>query len=367
MKKIRVLHVFRNMNLGGSQAFVMNIYNKINRERVQFDFLVSEDGAYDKEIQSLGGKIYKIPYLTQVGQKKYSKELKNFFLEHKDYNIVHSHLNQISGIVLEAAKKAGIKNRIAHSHSTNNRNNLIVRLYKQYLQGKINGNATKLFACSEKAAKWLYKSKYKEAKIINNGIDLKKYDFSEEKRKRIRKELNIEKDIIVIGHVGRLDHAKNHLFLLDIFYQYLNLNPKSILLLVGDGDNKKRIEEKAEKLGIGNKIIFIGAKKAIDYYNAMDIFVFPSLYEGFGMVLIEAQASGLYCLSSDRVPKETNATGKCYFMSLEKNEKEWAKKIEETINLSKNEKRKNTVPSDKYDIEVVAEELENLYISLDRR
>lgn len=246
MEEIRVLHVFRNMNLGGSQALVMNIYNKIDRKKVQFDFLVSEDGIYDEEIKKMGGRIYKIPYITKVGQKQFAKELKQFFIKHKEYNIVHSHLNQITGVILEEAKKAGVTNRIAHSHSTNNRNNIIIKLYKSYLQSKIKDSATNLFACSKEAAKWLYKSNSENAKILVNGIDLKEYTFSEEKRKEVRESLKIGQDTIVVGHVGRMDYAKNHMFLLDIFHQYQKINSNSILLLVGDGTLRKKLRKELE-------------------------------------------------------------------------------------------------------------------------
>ena len=210
--------------MGGAENFIMNLYRNIDQQKIQFDFLVSDKGIFDDEIKKLGGKIYYIKYITEIGQFKYVKELTSFFMNHSEYTIIHSHLDQVSGIVLETANKCHIPNRIAHSHNTKNTNNFMIKIYKKYLQSKINKNATHYFACGEEAAKWLYKKKFKEAVIVPNSIDLQRFNFDEEQRNHIRQELNIDKNALIIGHIGRFTKQKNHKFLIEIFKAFILLN-----------------------------------------------------------------------------------------------------------------------------------------------
>ena len=329
---IRILHIIGGLNLGGAENFLMNIYRNIDRTKIQFDFLVNRGGAFEDEIKELGGKIFYIPALQKVGPIIYKKKLHEFFREHKEYVIVHSHLNQVSGIILEVAKKEKIPVRIAHSHSSSNSaNNFFERLYKNYLNTKINKNATNFLACSDEAAKWLYKEKAKEAIIIKNAIDIERFKFNEEKRKLIRKELNINENDIAIGHVGRFSSVKNHKFLIELFNEFQKDKRNAKLLLVGDGSLRNEIENQIATLNIKDKVVLVGNKKNVeDYYNAMDLFVFPSLYEGLGMVLIEAQINGLNCLTSkDAVPNEVNITGHVKFVLLNAGIKIWNQTLKE--------------------------------------
>ncbi len=195
---VRVLQVIRAMNIGGAETFIMNMYRNIDREKIKFDFLVSDDGKYDDEIKTLGGKIYKIPYITSVGQLKYVQHLKNFFNSHPEYQIVHSHIDQVSGIILETAKKCGVKTTLSHSHNTRNSNGIVGKIYKEYLQSKINKNSDVKLACGDDAAKWLYKRESVNATVINNGIDTNKFLFSSEYRKEKRKFLGVEESTVVI-------------------------------------------------------------------------------------------------------------------------------------------------------------------------
>ena len=358
---IRIIHVFKSLKQGGIQNFIMNVYRNIDKTKFQFDFLISEDGDFNDEILNLGGRIYSIPSLDEVGQIKYKKVLKKFFNEHKEYKIVHVHYNQISGIILEVAKKCGVPVRIAHSHSIGNSNNIIVKLYKSYLQSKIVNNATNLFACSDLAAKWLYKKNADKAVIISNGIDVEKFKYSDEKNKKIRQELNIDDSSMIIGNVGRFAKLKNHSFLIDIFKEYQNINSNSYLLLVGEGTLQKELEEKIETIGLKDKILFLGTRKDTDYlYSAFDCFITPSLYEGLGITLIEAQASGAITLASkDVIPKETEVTDIIKYISLNEQAKVWA----ESIKKNEEDRTKYNIELLKtnYNIKNVVKQLEKIY------
>lgn len=355
---IRVLHILGGMNQGGVENFIMNVYRNIDRQEIQFDFLVNRQGFFDDEIKKLGGNIYFIPSLQKVGQIIYTINLDNFFKQHTEYKIVHSHLNQVSGLILERANKANIPVRIAHSHSSQTNKNLIVRLYKNFLGKKILKNATYFLACSDIAAKWLYKEKSKEAIIVRNGIEIEKFLYLEEKRKKIRKMLDIEENDLVIGNIARFVEAKNHTFLIDIFFEYQKKNPNSYLVLVGRGKLKQKIQNKVEKLGIKDKVKFLDVREDTDYlYCSFDCFVLPSLYEGLGIVLIEAQVSGLTCYTSDKVvPKEAKISDNLEYIELSKGAKYWAEKI------NKSDKRyKNNNISEEYNIHNVVNKLMEIY------
>ena len=358
---IRVLHIVRYLEQGGIQNLLMNLYRHIDRNKVQFDFLVCGDGVFDDEVKKLGGRIYQMNYLTDLGTKRYENELIYFFKEHKEYKIIHSHLNEVSGIVMEAAKKAGVPVRIAHSHNTGNNNNFIQKIYKIYLKSKICKNATNLFACSKEAADWLFKRDSNKAIIISNGIDIERFSFEKSSRLEIRKLYGIDEKCVVLGNVGRLIKQKNQIFLLKIFYYYHKINSSSKLFIVGEGNLKVKILNKIRKLGLNNYVIIINPTEQIEkYYNAFDFFIFPSLFEGLGMVLVEAQISGLKCFASNHViPKSTKITDNINYIDLKQNPKEWA----EMIPRSNEYNRINvTIKNDSYDIRKITEKIQKFYL-----
>ena len=325
---IRVLHFLGSMNQGGAENFVMNLYRSIDKTKIQFDFLVNREGIFDQEIKSMGGKIFLIPALQNIGQIQYTRNLDRFFKEHKEYQIVHSHINQVTGLILEIANKNDIPVRIAHSHSSKSAKNPIVRIYKDYLGSKINKNATILFGCSDKANEWLYKKNKDKAIIINNGVDVEKYRYNIETRQKIRKELKIKDNEIVIGHVGRFSKVKNHSFLLDIFKFYCTYNPHSKLILVGDGELKNDILNKIKELELQEKVLMLGNIDNVHEVNqAMDYFVFPSFYEGLPVSLVEAQISGLKVFASDRITKMVQVTNNIKFLDINESAQIWAEEI----------------------------------------
>ena len=286
---IRVLQVVTHMNRGGLETMLMNYYRNIDRNKVQFDFLThrpeNEKKDYDDEIRGLGGKIYHMPVLNPFSPS-YMKSLDRFFKEHKEYKIVHSHLDCLSAYPLKAAKKNGVPVRIAHAHTTLVDTNL-KKYIKLFSKKKISKYATNLFACGQRAGKWMFEGQ--PFQIMNNAIDTKKYLFCLETREKIRKEFHISEDEYVIGHVGNFTLPKNHTFIINLFYEICKKNKKVKLILVGGGNDGSQYKEKAEKLKIADKIIFTGVRNDVpDLMQAFDVFLFPSIYEGLPVTLVEA-------------------------------------------------------------------------------
>lgn len=327
---IRVAHVVGKWVGGGVEAVVMNYYRNIDHNKIQFDFIFDDDSngiPYD-EIESLGGKVFLIPPYQKVF--KYQKELQKV-LKKGNYKIVHSHINALSVFPLRAAKKVGIPVRIAHSHSTTNKVEWKKNLLKLILRPFSKVYATDYFACTEHAGRWLFGNKTFEqgqVYVLNNAIDVDKFKYSEITRKNKRKELNINDDTIVIGHIGRFVEQKNHKFLIEIFEKIYKEKPDSVLLLIGQGPLELDIRKQVKDLGLQNSVLFLGQRNDTnELYQAMDLFIFPSLYEGLGMVLIEAQASGCYCIASTEVPKDAKLTENCKFINLNDNAIQWSQYI----------------------------------------
>lgn len=360
--QIRVLQIIRHMNVGGAETFIMNVYRNIDKEKVQFDFLVNGKGYFDEEIEKLGGKIFYMDYITEVGHFRYKKQLLNFFKEHPEYNIIHTHIDQVSGIILEMANKSKIQHRIVHSHNTKNSNNLFGKIYKGYLQSKINRNGTIFLACGKEAAQWLYKNQSNRAIIVNNGININKFKYSEKKRNEIRKELNISEDTVLLGHVGRFSKQKNHKFLIKIYQEYFESNPKSKLLLIGKGALEDKIKRMVNKIGLENQIQFLEIRQDVhDIYSALDYFVFPSLYEGLSVSMIEAQVSGLSIFASDTIDYSTDISGNIEWLSIKHDSpRKWS---EEILKTSK-ERKSQSVNAEEYDIKYIAKKMYNLYLNL---
>lgn len=282
-EKIIVAHIMGKWNGGGVESVVMNYYRNIDRNRIQFHFLCDEDSTdipYE-EIEKLGGKVIVIPPYQKLF--KYQKELYRIFKEN-NYKIIHSHINALSVFPLRIAKKAGVPIRIAHSHSTSNKKEWKKNILKMILRPFSKLYANNYFACTEYAGKWLFGKKVverKELNVINNAIDLKKFEFNENTREDLRKELGIKEDVLVIGHVGRFMKQKNHEFLIDVFEKAIKQDDNIYLILVGQGPLEDKIKEMAKEKGIENKILFLRQRNDVNkLYQAMDIFVLPSLYEG---------------------------------------------------------------------------------------
>lgn len=337
-EKVKVLYFVDRMLRGGIQTFVLENMKHMDKSKIQIDYLLLDDGVkYDLEdtLRKMGSNVYKLEGVwlrKPTDYFNYFKKIDNFFSKHHDYKVVHLHSSSKNFFILKSAKKYGIPVRIAHSHnigfqSKNKIQIMIGNLCKPLLKKY----ATDYFACSEIAGKWLFgKKEVKKGnvKVIHNAVDLQKFKFNENVRNKIRKDLNIE-DKFVIGHVGRFTAQKNHNFLIDIFDEIHKKNEKAVLMLVGTGEKEDEIREKVKKMKLEESVLFIGFKTNVqEYMWAMDIFVFPSLFEGLGLVLIEAQATGMRCFTSkDVVPEEAKVTKLLEFIDLNNDKDTWCRSI----------------------------------------
>ncbi len=337
---IRILHILGGLDMGGAETFVMNVYRHVDHENIQFDFIKHKAAAqfFEEEIKSLGGKIYVCPRYKGYNHVAYVRWWKKFFKEHSEYKIVHGHVRSTAAIYLQIAKSYGRKT-ISHSHSTNN-NGGFSALVKAVLQYPIRFIADYFFACSRAAGEWLFGKKVtKQANffVIPNVIDAAKFAYNPTQRKEMRQKLNLENNFVA-GHVGRLDLPKNHTFLLQIFAEIYKQNQAARLLLVGDGPLKQKLIEQAEQLHISQAVLFCGNQAPEHYYQAMDVFVFPSLYEGLGIAIIEAQTAGLPCIVSKHLPQEIDLQcGLITRADLKETPQHWA----ETILSQTNKPRTN--------------------------
>lgn len=361
---VRVLQIVDSMDCGGIQSFIMNVFREAKKKGVVFDFLVtvSRKCEYDEEIKNLGGKIYRVPSRRE-GILKNIIELRKFFLSH-NYECVHLHASSPSYIEpLIMSKKFNIPKRVLHSHSSSNVNSLYHRIMSSIYRPKLKKIATDYLACSEEAAKWMY-GKYipsEDIVIIPNSIPIDDFKFDKNDRDKIRRELGIANEL-VIGHVGRFVHAKNHEKIVDVFFNYYSRNPESVLLLVGDGVLKKEVKEKVVRLGIEKNVIFTGIRH--DIYNllkAMDIFIMPSYYEGLPVTLVEAQASGLPCVVSDSITKEVKVSDLITYISLDSELDEWLNKINIDINFNERVEYNEKIKDTKFQVKNVLENLLKIY------
>lgn len=365
-EKIRVLQVIGSLNNGGSQSMIMQLYRNLDRSKIQFDFVIfkKDELFYKDEIEKLGGKIYTLPEYKIYNHFKYKKAWKDFLKQHPEYKIIHSHVRSTASIYFKIAKKMGLTT-IAHSHSTSSGKGLKA-IVKTILQYNLRNVADYCMGCSKTANIWLYGEKVansNKAYVFKNSIDIDKFLFNNEIRNKIKNEYKIKDDEIVIGHVGRFFTVKNHEFLIDIYSEILKKKEKSKLLLVGDGELRKKIEEKVKLLGIENHVIFTGNQKNVyEIMQAMDIFIMPSIYEGFPVTLVEAQATGLRCLITDNITNEVCITNLVEKEALKNSEAIWA---EHAIKMLKeNAKRceyNQIVKKSGYDIKENTKILEEIY------
>ena len=357
---IRVLQCVNNMHRAGLETVLMNYYRNIDRTKIQFDFLTHRPEAsdYDGEILSLGGRIYHAPRLYPWNYPSYFAYMKQFFREHPEYKIVHSHIDAMSYLPLLAAKRAGVPIRIAHSHNTSL--DLDYKyILKQYFRYRLTSVANILCGCGEEAGKFLFRGK--KSRWIPNAIEPEKFLFDQQMRVRKREELGLG-DAFTIGHVGRFTGQKNHDFLVELFASLLEQEPDAVLLLTGAGETKPEIRRKVREMGLEECVRFLGKRSDVnELYQAMDVFVMPSQYEGVPVVGIEAQFAGLPCVFSDRVPREVAFTPSCQFVKLEASAHFWA---EQVLMARKHDRGVQLVSNSAYDVTSASRDLEEYYMRL---
>ncbi|MGE7862772.1 glycosyltransferase family 1 protein [Bacillus mobilis] len=358
---LKVLYVGMSSDLGGIEAFVMNYYRNIDRNKIQIDFLKFEEHiCFEEEIVSGGGNVYQLP--PRKSGLKYYYSLFKFFKAHTDYSYVHIHLNTCSSIApVVIAKLFGAK-IIAHSHNEWKGNSKITKFLHYINKPILSKISNYKFACSNVAGKWLFKES-DEYIIVKNSIGAESYIYNMKVRKEKRKELDVCGDF-VLGHIGRFTYQKNHEFLLEVFKAIYDKNKDVKLLLVGTGELREGLEKRVLSMGLENNVIFTGIRADIsELLQAMDVFVFPSHFEGLGIVVVEAQAAGLQCIVSDSIPKEAFVTELIKEVSLKQNKDIWATEI---LKLNNRYERTNTyeeISEAGYDIKSSALWLEKFYIN----
>ena len=360
---IRVLVLDTVMDRGGAETMIMNYYRQIDRSKIQFDFLVNRpyEAAYEKEVQELGGKIFRMCPLYPQYFGRYKKEVREFLKAHPEYQIIHSNLEERSYFALKEAKKLNIPVRISHSHNAP-RGFDLKSIIRYYFRANLKPQVTHMFTCGEEAGIWLYGKKQQDNVIMmNNAIDAKLYQYHPAVEEEMRKELGLEGKF-VIGHVGRFFPQKNHTFLIEIFAKVYQQNKNAVLLLVGGGELETEMKAKVEELNLTEAVKFLGVRSDIHrLMQAFDVFILPSLFEGFPVTMVEAQAAGLPCIISDQVPPQCAITENVEIISLQQSPQQWAERMLTYQNIQK-QNTYETIVKQNFDIKANAKWLQKFYL-----
>ena len=369
---LRVLHSVSNMARAGIETMLMNYYREMDRNQIQFDFLANKPvpGEYDEEIRSMGGRVFVSPGLNPLHFPRYRRYVADLLRDNPDIRIVHAHNEAMGYYALKSAKDAGMRVRIAHAHNTQ-----IIHDYKYPLKlvckQLLPGAATDYWSCGRDAGIYYYGEKRWNASgfILRNAIDVTRFGFRQEARERKRQQHGLQ-DCFVIGHVGRFNVQKNHSRLLDIFAEIDQKVPEARLVLVGTGELEQAVKEKASAIGIQDKTLIPGQTADVsDWYQAMDCFVLPSLFEGLPVVGIEAQAAGLPCVFSDRVTDEVLLSPEARRVSLQADNAEWAAEIMTAMRRPDADRTQgmDIVRRAGYDIHTEAQKLQERYLEMAAR
>lgn len=368
MKK-RILHVTGAMNVGGTETMLINLYRKINNDII-FDFISysNKEAYYDKEIESLGGKIIRLSPPNEVGFIKAIDDIRKIIRENGLYDVVHTHMMFNCGVAMIAAYLEGIKIRVSHAHTTADiRNSLLRKFYVVVMRILIRIFSTDFLACSNAAGKYLFGNnilKNKKYRILPNYIDYEKF-INYNSKTSLREELRLNKEDLLVCHIGRFISVKNHEFLIDIIKDMVSLNNNIKLILVGIGDEEENIIKKVEKVGLSNNVLFLGIRGDIPYIlKSVDLFILPSISEGLGLVLLEAQASNVPCLVSEAIQKEVDlGLNLITQITLDKGSEVWANKA---LNIIEKKQSMNvdimeSIQKKGYDLNSILKSLMSVY------
>lgn len=361
MAPIRILQVMPAMDAGGMETFVMNIYRRIDRAAVQFDFLCHYDKPFffDAEIADLGGRMYKLAVRQDNNVPRYLRALDALFAAHPEYKILHGHYSGFGMFYNPRAAAHGVTVRAGHSHNTSYEKNLVGTL-DRLMSRRFSAGVTDPFACSAAAGRMLFPGR--NVTVVPNGIDTARFARPDPAaRARLRAEWGVGEDALLLGHVGRFNAQKNHAGLLQIFAAVCERIPKARLVCIGTGPLEAETRTLAAQMGLGERVIFAGTRQDTDScYRAMDAFLLPSLFEGVPVVLIEAQASGLPCFVADTVDREAAFGKKTWFLPLDDPE-QWAARIAET-DLTRDPDPAAAAVRAGYDIRFAADTLQAFYL-----
>ncbi len=367
---IRVLMLDTVMDRGGAETMTMNYFRNMDRTKVTYDFLVHREykAAYEDEIASLGGKIYRICPPYPQNWIRYQREIKKLFRDHPEYKIIHCNMMELGFPAYVAAKKCGVPVRICHAHTAPDKERFSVKreirnTYKKLMRSQL----THKFACGKKAAEWVFgKDHISDVVYMKNAIDAASFRYSSETEQEVRKEFHLENKFVV-GHVGRFFEPKNHPFIVEIFSEIAKLDADAVLMLVGGGELDDAImnktKEKIRELGLSDRVIFTGVRTDVNrIVQAFDVFILPSLCEGFPVVMVEAQAAGLKCIISDKVTDECDITGNVESIPLSAGAMKWAERILSYKGQYQKQDMYDAIVKAEYDIHENAKWLQQFYI-----
>lgn len=361
---IRILHMIGSLNIGGSQSMIINLHKAIDKSKVQFDYIIDHPDQlhYAPIIKELGGNIYTLPTFKGYNFREIRNAWRCFFINHPEFKILHSHVRSYASLYLPIAKKFGLKT-IIHSHSTSNGNGL-ASVVKRIMQYPLRYQADHFFACSKEAGEWLFGKKVVDSEkfhILQNAIDVEKYCFNQNTRDEYREKLGLGGKRTFI-HVGRFHPAKNHSFLLNLFSEIHKKDSNTILLLVGDGELRPAIEKQIADLNMLDSVILLGNRNDVsNLLQTADCFLFPSVWEGLGMVAVEAQAAGLSCVCSMGIPKSVAIVpNQCQFIPTT-NIQKWVDIVENTQSFLMDTSK--FIKNAGYDIKTTAEQLTSFYLN----
>lgn len=366
MKTYKILEVCIDLDGGGTDRYVYNYCTRINDIHFDYASVINKEGILEQPLKDTGASVLKYP---RIGKGIIGNFMAFYhFMKEGKYDAIHVHLCYSSFIPLLAAKLCGIRTRISHSHFANipeSTKKKVLRLFTTKLAKMF---ATDLAACGVDAAKWLWGEKdynLGKVKVHNNAIDTELYKFSNQKRGEIRSTFGIADSTLVVGHVGRISDQKNQKRLVRIFGEIVKRNPDSILMMVGYIDQNYELDPIIRELGITNKVMTLGVRSDVpDLLNAMDVFVFPSKFEGLPFTLVETQCNGLPCVCSDAVTKDVNFSNSIQFISLAESDEKWAKKAIDESSRIRNKDAVQHVINAGYDLQTEAGKLSEYYCQL---
>ncbi len=360
---VRVLQVFGILNRGGAETMIMNYYRNINRDNIQFDFVVNfkDEGAYESEIRELGGRIFRMPRFKGYNLLSFVLAWYKLLKEHREWQAIHIHNFKVAGLIFPIAKllKRGV--RVVHMHTANPTYTASRRIGYEMTKALANSYSTRLLACSNEAGECYYgKRKFS---VINNAIDVDRFSFDENRRNTIRKEFNFQDNHFVLGHVGNFSAVKNHKFIIEIFSEVYKQDNRARLLLVGDGGLFEEIKELVKSKGLTEVVIFTGSRGDVaDLMMAMDSFIFPSHFEGLPVTIVEVQASGLPAFISDVITKEVVVTDLVHTLPLSEGAKAWADRVLQYERSGKRDNFKEQIVASGYDVANNIKQLEQIYL-----
>ena len=365
---IRILHSVSNMDRAGIETMLMNYYRHMDRDKFQFDLLSNKEkpGAYDKEILQMGGKIFHTPGLNPIKYFKYLKYMKEVFKKNGEYRIVEAHNGALGVYALHAAKVNNVPVRIFHAHGASITKDWKLPI-KLVCKAMLPANMNYHFSCGIAAARCYFGDKVvrqKDYELIPNAIDVKEFVFNEDIRKNLRSQYNLDGKN-VLGHVGRFMKQKNHTFLIDVFERVAQKDKDAVLVLLGDGELMDEIRKKVNDKKLDDRVVFVGnVANANEWYNAFDVFVLPSIWEGLPVVGVEAQANDLPCIFSDCITREIELLEKTKFISLDTDVTVWADEIIDKFKYTNRKNNMSLITDKNYNIEIESKKLQERYLQL---